>query len=98
VGVGCTCQGLPNSPDAICFDKNIGAFKSHVRRVEYVSTMHQERHWISSTRDCHACLWEIKSFPPCSMPQILQYATVCSAVGTIFDRALLLASSSSLML
>jgi len=26
--VGCKRQGLTNSPDALCFDKNIGTFKN----------------------------------------------------------------------
>src|SRR5438093_2632482 len=69
VRVGCKRQGLTNSTDAIGFDKNIGTFKSRVRSVEYMSTIHQERHRISSTRDGHACLWVITSFPSCSMPQ-----------------------------
>ena len=30
VGVGCKRQGLTNSPDALCLDKNIGAFKGRV--------------------------------------------------------------------
>src|SRR5438132_7529225 len=85
-------QCLTHSTDAVRFDEDISTFKSRVRRGEYVSTMHEERHWIFSMplRSCLAMrhlLPGVTAMSVCgkSGPPLLQYATKCAATGTLFD-------------
>src|SRR5262245_1410658 len=77
VCVGRHLKDAPNCLDAVRLDENIGAFKTRVRAVQYMSTRHQECHRISSarTRIYHRHLGGI----PLPAPPPLQYATEHSA-------------------